>query len=385
MASVRKRLGTKYWFGCFVLPDGRRVQRSTKSRDKMEALQIALSWERAARKKMTVEQSRRVLSAIASIVHGEAAAEESVSDYLARWIEKKKNEIKATSAERYEAALKDFCEFIGGRSGGSLSDLTPADISKWRDKLAAGVAPATVNIALKAIKNALKDAAADGVIVESPAKMIRNLKVSRAMRAASGQERRALSSNEVKKIIAAIPENSEWRGMFLAGLFTGQRLADIACMRREDLKKDWWRFATRKTGETRAVPLAKPLAAWLKKHSAKAGEWVFPEARDAVRRSRERVGTLSNQFHGWLAKAGLVEKRNHQSRGIGRKGKRSPSGLSFHYLRHTTNTLLKAAGVQESVAMDFVGHESAAISKLYTHVPEQSLLAAARKLERALG
>jgi integrase len=351
----------------------------------MEALQIALSWERAARKKMTVDQSRRVLSSIASIVHGEALSEESARDYFVRWIEKKKNEVKASSVERYEAGIKNFCEFLGTRADKSLTDVTPSDIAKFRDKLAEGVAPATVNSALKALKAALSDAMSDGVLAESPARGIKNITVSRAARAASGQERRALTLGEVQKILAAIPEDSEWRGMTLAGIFTGQRLADIACMRRADLQKSWWRFSTRKNGEQRALPLAKPLAEWLQKNKPDEGEWVFPKARDAVRRSRERVGTLSNQFHGWLATAGLVEKRTHQSRGIGRKGKRSPSGLSFHYLRHTTNTLLKTAGVQESVAMDFVGHESESISRLYTHVPEESLLAAVKKLEKALG
>lgn len=368
------------------MPDGRRVQRSTKSKEKMEALQIALKWERAARKKITVEQSKKVLAGIIEIVHGEVAAEESTRGFFTRWLDRKKQEIGLSTHEKYCASLKEFCTHIGKLADESLSEVTPGIISKWRDKLAEGVSPSTVNGYLKALKAAMNDAEREGLIAESPAANIKNMVMTKALKAASGAGRRAFTESELKKVSAVIPEDSEWRGMFLAGLYTGQRLSDIATMQKSEVKGGWWRFVAKKTGETRAVPLAKPLADWIDKHIKKTpGPRVFPASNRAVENSKGRVGTLSNQFHRFLADAGLVERRSHDSRGIGRKGKRSPGGLSFHYLRHTTNSLLKAAGVQESVAMDFVGHESEQISRLYTHVPEESLLAAARKLEDVLG
>jgi len=62
----------------------------------------------------------------------------------------------------------------------------------------------------------------------------------------------------------------------------------------------------------------------------------------------------------------------HKGTGKGRDVARERNRLSFHSLRHTATLLLKAAGVSEAVARDIIGHESAEISRHYTHVDEDS-------------
>jgi integrase len=54
--------------------------------------------------------------------------------------------------------------------------------------------------------------------------------------------------------------------------------------------------------------------------------------------------------------------------------------VSFHSLRHTAVTLLKDAGVPDAVVMELVGHDSAAMSRLYTHVGKEALSKAAATL-----
>ena len=75
---------------------------------------------------------------------------------------------------------------------------------------------------------------------------------------------------------------------------------------------------------------------------------------------------------------GLAKKRlpKHKSNGTGRDGKRERSSLSFHSLRHTATSMLKEAGASEAVTRDIIGHESAEISRHYTHVDEKSKRAA---------
>ena len=46
----------------------------------------------------------------------------------------------------------------------------------------------------------------------------------------------------------------------------------------------------------------------------------------------------------------------------------------------THNLLLKNAGVSEAVARDIVGHDSAAVSRLYTHIDDKSKREAVNKL-----
>jgi len=97
-----------------------------------------------------------------------------------------------------------------------------------------------------------------------------------------------------------------------------------------------------------------------------------------------KAGTLSNQFTNILAAAGLIEARSHsvedETKRKGRDARRRPSEISFHSLRHTAVSLLKTAGVSDAVAQDLVGHESAEISRHYTHIEAPAKRAAIDKL-----
>jgi integrase len=143
-------------------------------------------------------------------------------------------------------------------------------------------------------------------------------------------------------------------------------------------------LTTRKTNRRVLIPLAEPLADHLL--SLPAGEdpkgFVFPAAAGYIGRSKaEHAGALSNQFHDILAGAGLVTRRSHWKAkdGPGRASRRRASAISFHSFRHTATSLLKNAGIPQAVVMDIIGHESEAISQVYTHVgePEKRLAVAA--------
>jgi integrase len=92
-----------------------------------------------------------------------------------------------------------------------------------------------------------------------------------------------------------------------------------------------------------------------------------------------RVVTLSNQFVELLAQAGLREVSTHASRGIGRENRREQPQISFHSLRYSAVSLLKAAGIPHATVQELIGHESEAVSQAYTTVDE----AAKRKATRA--
>jgi integrase len=51
-----------------------------------------------------------------------------------------------------------------------------------------------------------------------------------------------------------------------------------------------------------------------------------------------------------------------------------------HALRYTATSLLKNAGVSDIVALDIVGHESAAVSRNYTHIHAKTKRTALDKL-----
>lgn len=149
-------------------------------------------------------------------------------------------------------------------------------------------------------------------------------------------------------------------GAILFGVYTGQRLGDIARLRWEniDLETDTLAFTTRKTHRRQILPIAPPLRKWLGTHrhpKAPSNGSLFPALLAKVGKAG-RVGPLSNQFYGLMASVGLVAPRSHQRKadGLGRDGRRDRNNLSFHSLRHTATSLMKNAGVSPAIVQEFV-------------------------------
>ena len=165
--------------------------------------------------------------------------------------------------------------------------------------------------------------------------------------------------------------------MILAGLYTGQRLKDIASLTwaNVDTEADELRFITSKTGRRQVIPIAKPLRVFIEELPAGDNPRapLFPSLYPLATRAGG-TSPLSQQFHELLVDANFADPRppKNKSTGKGRSAPRERSEISFHSLRHTATSLLKAAGVSESVTRDIIGHESAEISRNYTHVEEDA-------------
>ncbi len=376
MPAVRKKSRSKFWFGCFTLPDGRRTQRSTKTTNRREALRIASEWEEAARRRLTEAQARRVLSDIHEVIHGAPLESPSVAAYVEQWVARKRGEITWVTAKFYEHTATEFRDWLGDKATQPIHYVTPSLVAAWRDKAAAKSTPRTANNKLKVIRNLFQTAWRDGFVPENPAAKVQTLK------AVEGN-RRPFTMDELKILLEVASQ--EWRGMILAALYTGQRLKDIASLTwaNVDLQRDEFRFATSKTGRRQVIPIARPLRRHIDTLSAgdDPGAPLFPNAFKIATANRD-MSALSQQFHDLLVAAGLALPRppKWKPQGKGRDAPRSRSEVTFHSLRHTATSLLKNAGVSEAVARDIIGHESAAISRHYTHIDESSKRKALSKL-----
>jgi len=376
MPAVRKKSRSRYWFGCFTLPDGRRTQRSTKTTNRREALRIASEWEEAARRRLTEAQARRVLSDIHEVIHGAPLESPTVSAYVDQWLARKRGETTWVTAKFYEHTANEFREWLGDKATQPIHYVTPSLVAAWRDKTAAKSTPRTANNKLKVIRNLFQTAWRDGFVSENPAAKVQTLKAIEG-------NRRPFTLDELKILLDVASQ--EWRGMILAALYTGQRLKDIASLTwaNVDLERDEFRFATSKTGRRQVIPIARPLRRHIE--TLLAGDNpsapLFPSAFRIATGNRD-TSALSQQFHDVLVAAGLALPRppKWKPQGQGRESPRVRSEVSFHSLRHTATSLLKNAGVSEAVARDIIGHESAAISRHYTHIDEGSKRKALAKL-----
>jgi len=372
MASLRKKPNSKFWIACFTDDNGVQRQRSTGTTERLAAIKVAIKYEDTHRKQMTEDQVRRTMNDLCEEINGRRLNTSTVSAFFARWLASKAANATASTVAKYKDVLERFEAFLGPqRSGQDLGRLGVADFAEFRDELAKSVGAGTVNLATKILSVAMRSAWRDSLIPENPAAKLVPLKRSRK----EDVHRRPFTLGELRLILAHA--NTEWRGIILCGLYTGQRLGDIAglCWRNVDLERKEIRFVTQKTERVVILPIVEVLAKHLLSlPSADDGDApVFPSSH-GILKAEGRAGTLSNQFYGLLVAAGLADKRTHKKAkdGKGRSAKRQLNELSFHSLRHTTTSMLKNAGAAEGVVMDIVGHESASVSQNYTKIEDDS-------------
>ena len=277
----------------------------------------------------------------------------TVREYCRNWLAARKAETSPSSYSRYEKTVSRFLEFLGETAGGGdLGEVTKGQIIAFRDQTLSRVSVPTANLCLKVIRMVFRSARRDEYLLVDPAEGVKTIKNR------SQSVRRAFTLDEVRAILAVA--DPEWQSLIKFGLYTGQRLRDLARL---------------------LVPVATPLREHL---LSIAGDNprapVHPRSYAIVHNQRGRVASLSNQFGELLTAAGLRAPRTHQGQGIGRDGRRTLSPLSFHSLRHTAVSLPKDAGIPDAVVMVLVGHGSAAMSLRYTHVGKESLARAAASL-----
>lgn len=354
--------------------NGKRRNRSTRTEDRREARKLAAIFEDAARRRRTALQSRRVISALHKEITGEGLPVSTVREFFNRWLEVKTHETKPATMRFYSNAASKFLNFLGDRAGGDIGEVTKDDILSFRADQAKALAPKTVNHGVKFLRMVFRSAREDATIADNPAEFVKVVKA-----VGDRKSRRPFSIEELRAVLSVADE--EWKSMILFGLYSGQRLGDIARLTwaNLDLQAGELRLATAKTGKRIIQPLAGPLKAHVESLPATDDPQapIHPRAFETVDR-QGKTGGLSNQFAVLLSQAGLRERAPHRkTHGEGRGVGSSSGGLSFHCLRHTAVSLLKEAGIPAATVMELVGHNSTQMSEVYTHIGHESLKRAA--------
>ena len=367
MASIYRHPNSRYWYCCINIPGEGQLQRTTKQTDRRKAFEFAQKLENAARGNILTEvQARKILAEIYEIRNpGEKLPGSTAKDFFQSWAANKDRETADATAAKYRNVVDRFVNSLGKKASSDISAVSRRDLIAFRDDfLANGLSAATANQAITILRTALKEAQGSGLVGSNAALGVRPVKSEK-----DRARRRPFTLPELRRILSKA--HGEWRGLILFGLYTGQRLGDIAGLtwQNVDLERRELAFVTRKTSRRQLLPIAEPLQNFLE--SLEAGDIpsapLFPKASSA-----KRVSNLCNQFYDLLADAGLVPVRTRKARGVGRDRRRSFNELSFHALRHTATSLMKNAGIPAAIVQDVIGHESSAISAHYTHIDEDS-------------
>src|SRR5262249_55200756 len=152
------------------------------------------------------------------------------------------------------------------------------------------------NLSLKVLRVCFGEAVRQGLLAVNPAMRVPVLKTR------DKSARRAFTLSEIKRILKACGDDTEWRGLVLFGLYVGQRLGDLAKLtwRAVNLETGEIVFTARKTGRRIVLPLVQQLVDYVSALPASdnPNAFIFPNAASA-----KRTGTLSNQFRDILVDA----------------------------------------------------------------------------------
>jgi len=171
----------------------------------------------------------------------------------------------------YRYAVNDFAAFLGPKAGQPIHYVIPAQVAAWRDARAKKATPRTANNKLKIIRILFQSAWRDGLITDNPAAKVASLRVGESTR-------RAFTLPELKSILRVA--SPEWRGIILAGLYTGQRLKD---MRAESVR----------VVGTNTLRRARRKGAFLDQaREAKYPEAAIADLREALRAYSEAFGLV---------------------------------------------------------------------------------------------
>jgi integrase len=267
---------------------------------------------------------------------------------------------RATTRARDESALRvHFLPILGHRP---LGTLTPLDVRRAVDALAAKVAPATVRTNLGVFRAVLNAAVEADLISRSP---VRGIK----LKTAPPRHRPTLSPEQLEALASAMP--GRYRALVLTAGVVGLRWSELVGLRVASVnflartvtvsetisevagRHDAASPKSERSGRTLSLPaflvdeLARHLSAY--RPGASQEDLVFTGAKGGtLRRS-----FAARVFNPAVARAGL------------------PDDLTFHGLRHVATSFMVEAGEHPRVIQHRLGHATSRLSmEMYAHVPE---------------
>lgn len=387
MASLRRLPGSQFWIACYTDAAGVQRQRSTKQTERKPAQAVAEAYESAHRRELTENQIRQTLSDICQEVNGSPLCVFTLDEWMAQWLARIKPEIERSSYDRYVNALDLARELAPAMCAKKLDRVEQKEVLELREAAHDARSAATTNFVIKILRMCLRGAGS--MLPHNPAAGVRRVKRTKE-EAALGEGKKPFSAEQLRALFKSADD--EWRGMMLAGVCAaGQRLVDIATMRcsQVDLKAGVVRFAgDDATGKTRRVVIVPIVADWRKdltrrlKGKAPPSAPLFPRANGKVVKAHGKATDVSKSFRRLLHEVGLAPKVGPRDGSI--KGRRRPLPYSFHSFRHTATSGFANAGVSKTVAMDLVGHDSAAVSAVYTHIDDKTKRAAMEAMMKGL-
>lgn len=300
-----------------------------------------------------------------------AAGRVTVEDVAQEWLAARRNVAPLTLATDRGLYRRLVTPTFGPMQ---VSQVTPADVAGWLGDLAGrGIAPATRRRALAVLRGVFRHAVDDHRISSSPAATVT------APRGGARREGRALTADELDRLLAELPELCRIPTLALAT--TGLRISELCGLVVGDVAETPYGLGLRahrsisqspeggkavvgdmKSHRARLVPVPKVLDSWVRERVAQApaGAPLFP-APGGGHWTRGNFAKRSGWSEARL-RAGLPTVR-------------------IHDLRHTAATSMLTAGADVLSVSRVLGHSTPVLTlSLYGHVLDQGVFDAVARL-----
>jgi integrase len=283
---------------------------------------------------------------------------------LSTWYLALKSVQKLRSFDRIKGALGQVNAVMGDRIVGSIK---PIDLEEYQNKrIEDRKAPATVDMDISIVKTMVFKAFENDMIGGNTIKAFK--KVKKLLKRNSNVRDRVLTRAEYKKLMSLLPHHT--RAIIAIAVHTGMRRGEILSLTwdKVDLKKRMIKLEATDTKdkEPRKIAISKELYLILN---------GIPKA------IHDNHVILYNGKPIKDIRGALVRACKHAGIHYGRFKK---GAFIFHDTRHTFNTNMRKAGVNQSVTMKMTGHSTSDMYERYNTVDEDDIRGAVDQMERFL-
>jgi integrase len=309
----------------------------------------------------------------------------TVGDYLERWLKDSvQGTVRISTYEVYGYMVHPH--IVPGLGRIKLKDLNPAHVRAfYRDRLDAGLSPATVHKMHVVLHKALDGAVSDGLIPRNAAKGVK------VPQATTHQDIQPLTSDQALALFEAA-RGDRLEALYVLAVATGLRQGELLALKWDDVEFEdavlrVRRTLTRSGGKVDMGPPKTP--------NSRRSVGLTSRAVGALRAhltrqlaEMEEMGSLyrpgglvfANEVGGIINPSNL--RNRHFARLLNRAG--LPK-IRFHDLRHTCATLLLSRNVNPKIVSEMLGHSSISVTlDTYSHVLPTMRENAVRALEEAL-
>lgn len=362
-ANIKRPVKHRYRFTIVKDSRNRKVRGLWKRGNKLY-MQTRVSGERSARKvplkSTTLETARAEMADIKKQKRIEGLPDTGLrplfSDYANKYLEFHRTASdsgkKARTIDREGHSLVHWIAAIGNVR---LDKITkPMITSVVKSRLRAGIKPRTVNIDVIVLRNVLKEAKDDGLIVHLPTEGIRPRKVRTPVRS-------LLSPAEIEKLFQGAAKCSKNSAQLLDYLrllaYSGARRDEALALKWRDVNFDrkFIRIGadgSTKNSKARHIDFNPRLEAHLKDMATRRApdsEWLFPSPQRG--KIDKPAKTLRESF--------LIARK-----------KACLEWLGFHDLRHYFASMAVMSGIDFKTIAEWLGHQDGGmlVGKVYGHL-----------------